>query len=85
MMVRSLQDLISYKLIKNTVMELKKNPKVLPVKTGIKVGKGLGDYVADLTHATGLDQVADLYTEITGQPCGCEERQEMLNNLVPNI
>lgn len=58
---------------------------VMQVKTGIKVGKGLGDYVADLTHATGLDRVAELYTEITGEPCGCDERQEMLNNLVPNI
>lgn len=66
-------------------MQVKAKVPVIQVRTGIKVGKGLGDYVTDFTHATGLNKVAELYTEITGEPCGCEERQEMLNNLVPNI
>ena len=66
-------------------MQAKTKVKVYQIRTGIKVGKGLGDYVADFTQATGLDKVAELYTEVTGQPCGCQERQEMLNNMVPNI
>lgn len=45
--------------------------------------RGLGDTVAKVTHATGLDKLAALYTEITGKPCGCHERQEALNKLLP--
>jgi hypothetical protein len=45
--------------------------------------RGLGDTIAKITHATGLDQLATMYTQITGQPCGCSDRQEALNKLVP--
>ena len=45
--------------------------------------KGLGDTVAKITHATGLDKLATLYTSITGRPCGCTSRQEALNKLIP--
>lgn len=55
----------------------------MKVKTHLKAGKPLGDAVADLTHATGLDQVARLYTDITGRDCGCQSRQELLNRLLP--
>jgi len=49
-------------------------------------GKGLGDTVADLTHLTGIDQLAKAYEQVTGKPCGCEQRQEKLNNLsLPNF
>lgn len=44
---------------------------------------GLGDTIANITHATGLDRLAEAYTAITGKPCGCKERQEALNKLVP--
>ncbi len=54
------------------------------VKTGIKAGKGLGDVVADIIHATGLDVLTTTYTDLTGQDCGCQERQEALNNFFPN-
>jgi len=47
------------------------------------ISKGLGDTVAKITHATGLDKLAEMYTEITGKPCGCSERQDALNKLVP--
>jgi len=54
------------------------------VKTGLKAGAtGLGDVVADVTNITGVDRLAKLYEEITGKPCGCEERREKLNQLVP--
>ena len=55
------------------------------IKSNLKAGKGLGDHVADFTHATGLDKLAEKYTELTGKSCGCEQRQEMLNQLVPNL
>jgi len=54
------------------------------VKTGLKAGAtGLGDVVADVTNITGIDRLAKMYEEITGKPCGCEERREKLNQLVP--
>jgi hypothetical protein len=47
------------------------------------VSRGLGDTVAKITHATGLDKLATLYTQVTGKPCGCASRQEALNKLGP--
>jgi hypothetical protein len=55
----------------------------MKVKTHLKAGKRLGDAVADLTQATGLDKVAEFYTDVTGQDCGCQARQERLNRLFP--
>jgi hypothetical protein len=57
----------------------------MKVRTGIEAGKGLGDVVADIIQATGLDVLATEYTRLTGQSCGCQERQEALNNLFPNV
>jgi len=53
------------------------------VNTGIKAGKPLGDAVADLTQATGLDKVAHAYESVTGRSCGCEDRRQLLNRLFP--
>ena len=44
---------------------------------------GLGDTIANLTHATGADKLAELYTKLTGKPCNCAARQDALNKLVP--
>jgi len=55
----------------------------MKVKTGIEAGKGLGDAVASFTHATGLDHLANFYSQVTGKDCGCEVRREKLNQLVP--
>ena len=56
----------------------------MKVKTDIYAGqKGLGDTVASLTHLTGLDQLAKLYEDTTGKPCGCQQRQALLNQLFP--
>jgi hypothetical protein len=55
----------------------------MKVKTGIESGRGLGDAVADFTHATGLDRLAKFYTRITGKDCGCEERRHKLNQIIP--
>lgn len=48
-----------------------------------EISRGLGDTVAKITHATGLDKLSELYTNITGRDCGCASRQEALNKLVP--
>ena len=42
--------------------------------------EGLGDVVANITKATGLDKVAEAAAEAFGfDDCGCEERQERWN------
>lgn len=46
--------------------------------------QGLGDTIAKITHATGLDVVADKVAKAMGKKdCGCNKRREKLNNLVP--
>ncbi len=55
----------------------------MKVKTKIKAGQGLGDAVADLTQLSGIDRLAQYYEEITGKDCGCKQRQERLNQLLP--
>lgn len=41
--------------------------------------KGLGDLVDKVTTKTGVKSVVKMINE----DCGCEERREKLNNLVP--
>ncbi|MFN2195796.1 MAG: hypothetical protein ACK2UW_06695 [Anaerolineales bacterium] len=56
----------------------------MQVRTNLKAGAaGLGDVVAEFTHATGLDQLAKKYENLTGNSCGCDERQAKLNQLFP--
>lgn len=55
----------------------------MKVRTDLKAGRGLGDVVADFTHFTHLDELAKMYTNVTGRDCGCRQRQELLNQLVP--
>ena len=42
--------------------------------------KGLGDTVAVITKATGIEA---LVKSLFGENCGCDARQEALNKLVP--
>ena len=42
--------------------------------------KGLGDTIAKITKATGIDKVAK---KVLGDDCGCEERKEALNKMFP--
>jgi glycerol dehydrogenase-like iron-containing ADH family enzyme len=45
---------------------------------------GLGDTVAKITAAIGLDKVAETVAKAMGkEDCGCKRRQEKLNELVP--
>jgi hypothetical protein len=45
--------------------------------------RGLGDTIAKITHATGIAQVVEAVSQIAGVPCGCAERQQWLNKVVP--
>jgi len=46
--------------------------------------KGLGDTIAKITHATGLDKVADAVAKAAGaEDCGCNKRRKTLNEIFP--
>ena len=46
--------------------------------------KGLGDTVAKITHALGIDVVAEKVANLVGkEDCGCKRRRENLNELIP--
>ena len=42
--------------------------------------KGLGDTIAKLTKATGIKHLVEA---VRGGDCGCDKRQEALNNMFP--
>ena len=46
--------------------------------------KGLGDDIKKLTSATGLDQLAKRIAQILDEDCGCDERQDWLNEKTKN-
>ena len=60
-------------------------PIGLSVHSGLRAGKPLGDVLEDITHATGLVRLAELYTKVTGKDCGCKGRQEWVNRLFPHF
>ena len=44
---------------------------------------GVGDTVEKITKATGIKAAVDSVFDALGKDCGCDERQEILNDLVP--
>jgi hypothetical protein len=46
--------------------------------------KGLGDDIKKITVATGLDQLAKRIAQILDEDCGCDARQEWLNEKTQN-
>ena len=50
-----------------------------PSDVSEKNSKGLGDKIAKLTKATGIDKLVHAVVE----DCGCDERQKKLNELFP--
>ena len=53
-------------------------------QTGNQESKGLGDTIAKVTHAVGLDKVAENVANALGkEDCGCNKRREKLNDLFP--
>lgn len=51
-----------------------------PKKRKKKKSKGLGDTVAKVTKATGIEKAVKF---IAGEDCGCDERKETLNKWFP--
>jgi len=41
--------------------------------------RGLGDDIKKITAATGLDQLAKRIAELLNEDCGCDDRQEWVN------
>ena len=42
-----------------------------------------GDTVAKFTKATGIKSAVDKVSQMTGKPCGCDERRDTLNRIFP--
>ena len=48
--------------------------------------KGFGDTIAKITHATGLNKVAEAVAKAAGKDdCGCGRRQDKLNEMFPYL
>ena len=45
--------------------------------------KGLGDTIEKITKATGIKAVVEKVSEVTGKPCGCQQRRDTLNRVFP--
>jgi hypothetical protein len=46
--------------------------------------KGLGDTVAKVTNALGIDKLAEQVAQSMGkEDCGCNKRREKLNDMFP--
>lgn len=43
--------------------------------------QGLGDTLEQITEATGIKKVVEVFSEVTGIDCKCEERKQKLNEL----
>ena len=55
-------------------------PSLASKKNKNMESKGLGDTIAKITEATGIDKVVEA---VVGEDCGCKERRAKLNNLFP--
>ena len=55
-------------------------PTSLTKFTTMKKQEGLGDTIAAITEATGIDKVVKA---VVGEDCGCNERREKLNKRFP--
>jgi hypothetical protein len=58
----------------------KKSKTIKKKKPTKKKSKGLGDTIAKVTKATGIDKAVKF---IAGEDCGCIERRKALNKLFP--
>ena len=45
--------------------------------------RGLGDVIEVITKATGIKAIVEKVSDVLGVDCGCDERRERLNNLLP--
>lgn len=52
-------------------------PKKIIIESG-----GLGTKIADTLEATGVKKLVDIF--LNGKDCGCDERKEKLNKILPS-
>lgn len=45
--------------------------------------RGLGDSIEKFTKFTGIKKVVDKISEVTNTDCGCNQRRDKLNKLIP--
>jgi len=46
--------------------------------------KGLGDTIAKITNALGIDKLVEATTKAVGKSdCGCKQRQQKFNDMFP--
>jgi len=45
--------------------------------------KGFGDTVEKFTEATGIKTLVDTVSQGLNIPCGCQQRKEILNKILP--
>jgi hypothetical protein len=50
----------------------------------IMQSKGLGDDIKRITSATRLDKLAERIAQLLDEDCGCDDRQEWLNEKTKN-
>ena len=71
---------------KNTKQEIPTDKRTKSYKTWKanheKQSKGLGDSISKITKATGIKKVVEKFTP-EGKDCGCDKRQEKLNDIFP--
>ena len=48
-------------------------------QVSVTTSKGLGDIVENITEATGIKKVVEVFTK--GKDCGCDKRKEQLNEI----
>lgn len=54
------------------------------MSTEQKQSEGLGDTIAKITNALGIDKLAEETAKAMGKKdCGCKKRQQKLNDLFP--
>lgn len=63
-------------------LDIVKNASVYQNKT-VTTSRGLGDTVSKITQATGVKQVIQKISKLTGKDCGCDKRTAALNRAVP--
>lgn len=55
----------------------------MKIRSGIKIGKLVGEMVEKMCRVAGLDSCAKQYEQAIGKECGCKKRKAILDRLFP--
>ncbi len=61
----------------------RKTPSIKPSTAPKQAIRGMGDVVDRVTSATGIKSAVNKVSNALGKECGCEQRREALNKLIP--